>query len=170
MSSETRHLPVYFLLDRSISMGGLPAAAAETALGDLLGQMTSDLHRLPPDRIHVRVITFDHAARQRMPLTRITELQALAPPAPTRATDAWEGNARRLARELRPNILACARAASVRPGTRCDCEHPRGPAPGKAAGAHVDFGPIRVDVPQHGLSVENSAACGMEGRSEADQR
>ncbi len=68
-----RRLPVYMLLDCSESMVGGAINSVQQGLDVLLGTLRSDPHAL--ETAWVSIITFNHEAKQLVPLTELIELQ-----------------------------------------------------------------------------------------------
>lgn len=68
-----RRLPVYLVLDCSVSMVGEPIAAVRTGVEQLLRELRKNPHAL--ETVHVSVIGFSSQARQLMPLTELAEAQ-----------------------------------------------------------------------------------------------
>lgn len=76
--SETfeRRLPVYLVLDCSESMVGEGIEAVNAGMRQVFLDLYSDPHAL--ETVWVSVITFDHEARQVIPLTELTSIKAPA--------------------------------------------------------------------------------------------
>ncbi|MFX0132604.1 MAG: TerY-C metal binding domain-containing protein [Candidatus Hodarchaeota archaeon] len=73
MSELIRRLPVYFVLDCSVSMVGEGIEAVQRGLKSLVNELKSDPHAL--ETAWLSVITFSSYAEQIIPLTDITEFQ-----------------------------------------------------------------------------------------------
>src|SRR5258706_11847909 len=69
VSSTTRRLPVYLLLDCSGSMHGDPIEAVKMGLRQLRADLQSDPQAL--ESVWLSVITFESTAKQVVPLTEI---------------------------------------------------------------------------------------------------
>lgn len=68
-----RRLPVYLLVDTSESMIGTTIEAVNNAVRQLVRELQSDPHAL--ETAYVSIITFDHQARQLVPLTEVSDIQ-----------------------------------------------------------------------------------------------
>lgn len=71
MSSYSRRLPVYLLLDCSGSMSGEPIEAVKQGIEVLISDLKGDPQAL--ETAYLSVITFDSTAQQVMPLTELMD-------------------------------------------------------------------------------------------------
>ncbi len=71
-----RRLPVYLLLDTSGSMLGEPIEAVKNGMQILVSTLRQDPYAL--ETAYLSVLTFDHEARQQVPLTELASFQTPA--------------------------------------------------------------------------------------------
>lgn len=69
----SRRLPVYLVLDTSGSMYGEPIQALDNAMRTLLSELQTNPHAL--ETAYLSIITFDDEAKERIPLTPISNVQ-----------------------------------------------------------------------------------------------
>ena len=68
-----RHLPVYILIDTSVSMKGEPIESVKVGLADMIATLRQDPYAL--ETVCISIITYDRDVKQVLPLTELENLQ-----------------------------------------------------------------------------------------------